>query len=536
MGEDEAGTLEKFTDLRSGTIEPAIAARGGRVFKSMGDALLVEFTSAVDATECAMELADKTAASSPDALSFRFGIHVGDVIDEGGDLFGDAVNIAARLEAEAAPGSIVLSEDAARYVNGKIGAEIHEIGERRLKNIAAPVILFRIGGAEDPEQEESPAIDRIGRTATVAVGDFRHLGDPAQAFVTEGLVEGLGIALALFDAFDLVEWQTGEPDPPNYLLEGSVQATADRARITVRFTELSTRRSVWGTTYDRSLEDPFTVQDDLIATIACTIGEAIPEEVALALSEKREEDYTANDWIWDGLHKFHRIDPEGCRLGQQALVRALEIAPDLPEARLILGWTYTIQGMNGWPSDQDDPLGFALQIARDLVRENERFASAWRLLGRISINLGQTEEGLAHVRRALEINPYDSDIVISCGMCLVRSGNAAEGLPMIERANRINPYAPAYYKSELALAHLVAGDPAAALTALQDLSRPVGHSRLTHAVALVGLNRIEEARALVRDHLAELPGTTVANGSQLAPGTHADRYSDALVRAGLPRE
>jgi len=540
MGRDEAGTLRRFAALRAELIDPAIERHSGRVFKSMGDALLVEFASVVDAVTCAMAICAAMSDDADDALRFRFGIHLGDVIAEGDDLFGDAVNIAARVEAEAEPGGIVISEDAARHARGKIGAGLTDLGPRQLKNIAEPVRIFRVDA--EGEGEGGAALvthasteDQKGRKATLALVPLRHLGDPALAYLSEGLSDGLATALGLFDMFDLVEWTGGDPEPPDYLLDGTVQIAGPRARINVRLSEQASGRRVWGTTYDRPTDDPFALQDDLIATIACTIGEAIPEEAAKALASKQPETYTAQDWLTDGLQKLHRLDPEGVRLSRISLRRAQEIDPDLSNAQLVLGFTYAVAMANGWPTDQDDPLEYALSIARDLVRQNEHLSNGWRLLSRLLLFSDQIDEALAHIRRAHEINPYDSDIIINHGMLLIRIGRIEEGLPLVERACRINPYAPSYYQSELGLAHLLAGRPEAALEALQGLSRPVGHSRLTHAATLVELGRVDEAQELIREHLADLPEATIASASSLSDGPHADRYAEMLTRAGLPR-
>lgn len=523
MGRDETGTLARFAEHRRETVEPALERHGGRVFKTMGDALLVEFASTVAAVACAVELAEP---GSDGELRFRFGIHVGDVVDQDGDLFGDAVNIAARIEALAEPGGIVLSEDAARQVRGKLDIALTDIGPRTLKNIAEPVRIFALG--EVAVRPEEPVSGGVGRRSTLALVPLQHRGDPDQAWLTEGLSEALSIGLAPFDAFDLVEEQ-GSAD---FLLDGSLQAAGQRARVSIRLDERATGRRVWGTTFDRTTDDPFTFQDDLVATIACTMGEAIPGEAARALDTRPVASWTAQDHVIDATRKMHRLDAEGCRMARQAIERAMAIAPGAAAARNVLGWIDLIESY--WVPDRRLALERAGEIARQLVREDERFCTGWRLLSRVQLLLGRTEEAVAHARRAREINPHDSDVMVSEASAMVRSGHAAEGLPLIERAVRVNPYAPTYYQAELALAQLLTGAPEQALATVRNLTRPQMHSRQTEAVTLVTLGRIDEARRIVEQHLEDIPHATATELCPIIDGPDRQPFIDKLVAAGMP--
>ncbi|MDX1710634.1 MAG: adenylate/guanylate cyclase domain-containing protein [Rhodovibrionaceae bacterium] len=545
MGKDETGTLSRLNAVRREILEPVIAEHRGRVVKLMGDGLLVEFSSVVDAVECALAwqqaVNDGGADASTDQrIRFRIGVNLGDVIVEDDDIFGDGVNVAARLEALAEPGGICVSEDAWRHARGRVAAVFRNLGPQKLKNISEPMGVFRVEATtEQPETvEQQRGSQSLFGQPTLALVPFRHLGDPGQSFIADGLTESLCAALAHFEEFAFVgAANDGEQASSTFVLQGSVQTSGSRARISVQLSETASSRKVWGQTFDRSNEDTFALQDEIIGIVASTMGEAVLEEGARSLLAKSRDEYTAYDWALDGVQHLHRVDPEENRVARASLEKAVSMAPDLPLAQIGLGFTYALELINGWPTDRPDAFDFAVKIARDLLRRNERFDHAHRLLARLYHFAGRHDEALEHSRRAYEINPYNSDMLMQYGLSLVFTGSPEEGLELMERGCTINPYAPVYYQVHWALGLFFSGRFEEAVARLRRLERPVGPSRLVLAASLANLDRIEEAKAEVDAHLAEHPDASTAVVEQAMPMKRRedlDSYIDGLKRAGLP--
>jgi adenylate cyclase len=267
------------------------------------------------------------------------------------------------------------------------------------------------------------------------------------------------------------------------------------------------------------------------------MGEGIFEVRAQALVGRDEASYSAHDWVAKGLHHLTRIDPEQTHEARRALETALDISPSLPIAVVGLAWTHAFEIFYGWPRSRPDTLEYCLGLATGLLRSNERYDHAHRLLARLYHVMGRHDEALLHSERAWQINPYNSDFICNYGQSLAYVGRAAEGVELIARAIRINPYAPAYYRAHLATAQLLAGHPADALETLRPLERSVGTSRLVQAASLVALERAAEARAVIEQLRREQPKLTLAKvEASLLFKRPADReaFLGALAEAGLP--
>lgn len=535
MAEDEADTLDRLIACEKEVIEPSVASQGGRIVKRMGDGYLVEFASIVAAVECAMAW----QAAARDPILFRMGLHLGDVMVVDDDLYGDGVNVAARLEALAKPGSICLSDDAQRQVRGKIAADFADLGPQTLKNIPEPVRVFHLlsEGDEDPPAEPDRP-QTVSGWPTLALLPFRHLGDPSQSYIAEGLTETLSAALALFEEFTFVGTPSEQDAPqPTFLLECSAQVSGPNARISMQLSEVATRRKVWGKSLDGETDGVFELQDEVVGIVASTMGEAILEEGARALQGKPRDSFRAYDWTLDGIQHLHRIDPEELRAARVSLEKALAMEPGLPLALIAIAWTYALELLNGWPSGRPDAYDYCLSLAKGLLKQNERYDQAHRLLARLFQFAGRHDEALEHSKRAYEINPYNSDMIVNYGLSLLYSGYAPEGVGHIEKGCRINPYAPAYYRAYLAFGYFLCGRFEDATSCLRGLERPIGSSRLFLAAGLAELGRQDEAEAEMRAHLAEHPEASlkvVANSIPLKEGRDRQAYFGALAKAGLP--
>ena len=550
MCADEAGTLARLKACESEVIEPAVKRHGGRIVKRMGDGYLVEFASVVAAVECAMAWQAETS----DPLAFRIGIHVGDVMVQEGDLFGDGVNIAARLEALAVPGGLCLSEDAQRQVRGKTAAQFQDIGPQHLKNIAEPVRVFQAvaksvtGEAARTSSGDAPA--GAWRMPRVLLAPFHHLGGQADAeALAAGLTETLAAALAHFEEFELIDpgsareaiaaqgaLAAGRQLGSSYILKGSVQLALGKARIGVQLIDVARGERVWSETLDRSLDDVFALQDDITAFVASTMGEAVSEEQARAIVGKEDSALDAYETMVRGIQHLHRVNPEDNRTARDYFEKVMALKPDHHFPTLCLCWTYVIELINGWSSPREDALDYSLGLVRDLLRRNDRSAHLHRLMGRLLLLAGDHDKGLAHSERCHQLNPYHSDMVMSYGFALMWSDHAREALVMLERGFAINPYAPAYYKAYLSLAYFVVGRHDDGLEILRSVEGTVGPSRYARIANLAALGRLEEARAEAQAVRQETPDFSLERWLAGMPFKRQEirqRFAEALRCAGL---
>ncbi len=547
MGADEAGTLARLKAFEREAVEPITARHGGCIVKRMGDGYLVAFNSVVAAVEAA--LAWQAEASPP--LAFRIGIHLGDVIIEGDDLYGDGINVAARLEALAEPGGLCLSDDAQRQIRGKLKLPLEDMGEQQLKNIGEPIRVYRTASAGENAAE--PAVDpalAAYRLPKILLAPFRHLGSSGDAeALAAGVTETLAAALAHFEDFELIDpgsagslvaergaRAAGRQLGATYVLEGSLQLALDKVRVGVQLVDAESGRRVWSETLDRASDDVFALQDEITALVASTVGEAVGEEQARAIEGLPETGLDAYQLMLRGLQHMHRLTPEDVRTARDYFDRALGRAPDQYFLTLCQCWTYAAELGNGWQSPRPDALDHCLGLVRDVLRRHDRSAQTHRLMARLLSIQGEHGEALAQSERALRLNPHNSDMLISHAYLLARAGRAAEAVPLAERALAINPYAPIYYSSHLAFACFFADDYEKGLAALQTVHRAVGHSRIIRIACLAAMDRIEEACTEAEKLLAETPDfdlDCLIEGFSLASDSDRTRLRDALRHAGL---
>ncbi|MDX1575979.1 MAG: adenylate/guanylate cyclase domain-containing protein, partial [Kiloniellales bacterium] len=335
MGDDEAGTLRRLTELRQQVLEPLIADHRGRIVKLIGDGLLVEFASVVDALACALAWQDgvverETAADEDTRLRFRIGINLGDVIVEGDDIHGDGVNIAARLEGLAEPGGICLSDDAFRQVRGKIAAEFEDLGEQDLKNVAQPVRVYRIAASGSQplpgESREKPREEPLAMPdkPSIAVLPFLNLsGDPEQEYFSDGITEDIITELSRFRGLFVIARNSsfrykgqsprvqdiGRALGIHYVVEGSVRKFGARVRVTAQLIEAESGNHLWAERYDRDLNDIFAVQDEVTQAIVA----ALPGRLDAAAFEKGRrrgtESLSAYDYLLRGEWFLQRGGP-----------------------------------------------------------------------------------------------------------------------------------------------------------------------------------------------------------------------------------
>jgi adenylate cyclase len=562
MEADEAGTLARLKAHRLELIDPAIARSRGRIIKTTGDGLLAEFQSVGDAVQCAVEIQRSMARLNgelPPArwIQFRVGINLGDVIFEEDDIFGDGVNVAARLQAMAEPGGICVSR-AVRdqvQVGDRFDVAFEDLGELAVKNLARPIPAFRVRLEPlDPTSAPAPAIAPAGaaRRPSIAVLPFTNMsGDPEQEFFADGLTEDIITELSRFRELFVISRNSAFVHKGKavriqdvaaefgvqYVVEGSVRKAGSRVRITVQLIDAETDRHVWAERYDRELEDIFALQDEITAAIVATL----PGRIEAATHDRTERQPTGNmvayECVLAGKVLHHRSAQEDNLEAQRMLDRAIALDPKYAHAHAwkacVLGqaWVY------GWCEDREATfarVGDELQTALALDDNDSdvhRILAAWNLVQH------NYDKSLYHQERALGLNPNNDLIVVQQGELLTWLGRPEEGIDWIRRAMRLNPYHPERYWNHLGRAYYVARRYADAAAAFARISTPDHSHHAFLAAALAQMGDATAASAHAAEALRRAPHFSVqAYLETLHYKRASDRehHREGLHKAGLP--
>ena len=560
MGEDEDGTLAALRRLRKGTLEPAVAAHNGTVVKRMGDGWLVEFASVVDAVDCARQVQQQAAEAAP--IRLRIGVHLGDIVHEDEDIYGDGVNIAARLQEVAEPGGVAVSDDARRQLKGKQSQDLVFAGERRLKNIAAPMGVYRLAGPEDAVGDGVGAVETANGAAmdarpVIAVLPFDNMsGDPAQEYMADGITVDIITLLSkhrwlTVSARNTTFGYKGERDighvaaalNANYVVEGSVRRAGQGIRVSVQLIDGPTGTNLWAERYDRDMADIFEVQDQITDTIVARIEPEIGAAERRKVVERRRADLRAWDYYHLGTWHFFKFDKDDNAEAQRLLKRSMELDPNFGESHA--WWAYAVlMGMVYWDSEPDqEMLDAALAAAERALEIDDQNALFYFMKARIQLARKEYASALAGNRMAMQLNPTYAAAYCGMGDSLAYLGRYDEAMPYFERAVTISPNDPQRWSflSYGAMALVFKHDYAGALDWCDKAEEIPNRQYWTLAhrvVALAGLGREAEAAKAVAALLAEKPGFTcsfarqklfyIDNPDQLAT------YIDGLRAAGVP--
>jgi adenylate cyclase len=528
MGADEAGTLRRLTELRQEILEPLIAAHHGRVVKLIGDGLLVEFASVVDAVTCAVAWQNgvaerETAADEDKRLTFRIGINLGDVIVEGDDIHGDGVNIAARLEGQAEPGGICLSGDAYRQAKGKVKVKVDftDLGEQDLKNVAEPVRIYRIDGVNSGTGAASPAREPLMPLdkPSIAVLPFTNMsGDPDQEYFADGLTEDIITALSQWRSFPVVARHStfafkgkavrvqkiAAELGARYILEGGVRKAGGKVRVTVQLIDAQTGHHVWAQKLDRDLEDIFAVQDEITRRIATTVVPELEKVETKRSVAKQLRNLDAWDCYLHGLSYLHESTRQGNVRAREMFERAIELdsafSPALTGMSYILNRDLLLDGTRSF----DVTATKCLEAAERAVQLDGESSHTRTALVRALLWCGQHAQAIEEANRALELNHYDALAHFWLGAALSFAGRPEEGIPRLETALELAPHDPrkTIFMTHLALACLITGQLDRAL----ELARAAARLRSDFVEAPLVL-------ASVLSHLGkEAEARTVAEG------------------------
>ena len=557
MGADEEGTLSRLNAHRREFLEPKIAEHHGRIVKRTGDGILIEFASAVDAARCAVEIQhgmiERNAPVPQDKrIEFRIGIHVGDIIIEEGDIYGDGVNIAARLEGISQPGGICISDDAYRQVRGKLDANFQDAGEQELKNIARPVRVYQLqsGGGET----EALAL-ALPDKPSIAVLPFQNLsGDPEQEYFADGMVEDIITGLSRIKWLFVIARnstftyksrpvdvkQVGRELGVRYVLEGSVRKAADRVRITGQLIDTATGAHVWAERYDRRLEDIFALQDEITLSVVGAIEPSLRDAEIERVKRKRPDSLDAYDLVLRAIPHVYVAMPEEAAKALPQLERALALEPSYAGAHGLLAWCHEILFVRAGLKEENRIA--AIRHARAAITHGRDDATALAL-GAFSIGMVEHDRvtAIEAFERALALSPSSAFTLFLGCIVLAYAGEAERAIDWAKRALRVSPIDRLAYAAQhiIGIAHFQRGryEEAAndARRAIQsNPSFSVSHCLL--AAALAKLGRTEDAKAAATQVLALQPSfssseTCAALG--IVP-VLAKPLAEAWREAGLP--
>jgi len=569
-GADEDRILARLRTLRSDLIEPTISVHRGRVVKGTGDGFIVEFRSVVDAVRCAIELQhgllERNAGLPPERrIEFRVGIHLGDVVEESdGDLMGDGVNIAARLEGIAKPGAICLSEDAYRQVKGRLDLVVSDLGQTELKNIVEPIRVYSLevgaaaqtSPAPSPAPVEKPAPPRL----SIVVLPFTSLGvDLEHEMFVDGVTESLTTDLSRLNNAVVVSRNTastykgksvdakqiGHDLNVRYVLEGSIQRGANRMRINVQLIDAITGNHLWADRFDKPMGDLFDMQDEIVSQLA---NQLRPE--LLAAEAKRAEtvaDPDSVDLYFQGVQWFSKGGPDNIERARGYFERAVALDPTnidalvgAARADVLVGAIYTTEHRTERLADAE-----ALLIKGISIAPRNYWAHMW--LGFVQIQTNRASRALGELEQALSLNRNLGAAHAWMGQAKITMGRAEEAEAHVDQAFRLSPTdAVAFMWTHvrgLAKFHLGADEEAVALFRRSvDASRNYPLNHFYMAAALANLGRLDEAQAEVKAGRALAPNYSIARFLSMAESDNPtylkqrERILEGLRKAGVPEK
>lgn len=481
MGENEVATLERLKSLRKHLVQPRIAERKGRIVKLMGDGLLAEFPSVVEAVQCAVELQEFMAAHEPELsdenrIRLRIGVNLGDIIAQGPDIYGDGVNVAARLEALADPGGICISGTAFDTIEGKLDLEFkfEDMGKQTVKNIAKPVRAYRLASGGSDKSTTDPAEPLpLPDKPSVAVLPFDNMsGNPEQEYFADGITEDIITALSRLRWFFVIARNStfvykgrpvdvkrvGKELGVRYVLEGSVRKAGNRIRVTAQLVDTRSGVHHWAQTYDRDLTDIFELQDDITESVAAAIEPKLVEAEGLRSQNRSPEDLDAWDLVMRALTHYWRMTSAESDLTIKLLREAVQRYPDYGPAHSMLAFAMLFSAHVGWTPESTDYV-HAAELAHRAAELDDDDPWAHIALGYFAFAKRQTDEALREYHRALEINPNFGTAHGLLGWAYAFDGQSEEAIPNFERAIRMSPHDPlkAFFFSGTSVAHYLAG-------------------------------------------------------------------------------
>ena len=557
MGQDELATVRTLSEYRAAA-GAAVSAHRGRVVDMPGDNILAEFASALDAVEAALAMqkdlcARNAALPEERRMAFRVGVNLGEIVSEGGRIYGDGVNVAARVESLALPGGICVSGKVYQEVQRKLELEFEDLGEHDLKNIAGRVHVWRVrapGAA--PEARKAPGAVSQAKPSILVLPFVNMSGAAEQEYFVDGLTEDILTELSRFRDLFVISRntafkfkgqavnvrQTAQEVGVQFVVEGSVRRAGNRVRITVQLIEGESDRHIWAERYDRDLEDIFALQDEITMAIVAIL----PGRVEAAARDRAERKLPENLAAWEcaleakTLH--HRSNREDNARAYQLISRAIELDPNWAHAH---AWKACILGQQwgyGWCQDlQQTEKTIESELEKALALD-ENDSDVQRVLAALHVLRNNHDKAVFHQNRALKLNPNDDLIVVQQGEVLTWIGQPEEGVPWIQKAMKLNPFHPPRFWSHLGRAYFVARRYAEAVDAFMRITAPdqFHHSFLAASHAQLG----DAGSSAIHAKKVLSLNPAFSWSSTLVPAMHykherdLEHHRESVLRAGLP--
>jgi adenylate cyclase len=565
IGIDEEGALAQLKALRKTLVDPKITDHRGRIVKNTGDGALVEFGSVVDAVRCAVEIQRGMAERNIDVplvkrIEFRIGIHVGDIIIEDHDIFGDGVNIAVRLEGIAEPGGISISDDAHRQIRGKVDVTFEDTGSQSLKNIAEPMRVWRVPNGRIvlavpsrlPVDDAEPLV--LPDKPSIAVLPFQNMsGDPDQDYFADGMVDEITTALSRFKSLFVIARhssftykgravdikQVGRELGVRYVLEGSVRKATGKVRIIGQLIDAATGMHLWADRFEGDLGDIFALQDRMTESVVSAIAPKM-FQTEIDLAARRPNNLSAYDLCLRAFPHLYSWTRGGSAEALRLVSRALEMNPRYGLAARLAGGCHLLNVGQGWAADPNSEIAEGLRLLRLALSIDGNDTDALSMLGRANASLsGDFDTAREMVDRAVALNPNAALAWEQRGWTYQIAGQPEEAIRSFERSIRLSPFDPGLFSTLAGMGTAFIGlgrfdeAVAAAKKALQ-MNQTYGAACRCLAAALAHLGLDAEVRKVVAQFLEIEPHFRISDYLARSGHWRAQVFIDGLRKAGLP--
>ncbi len=554
-GEDEEGTHRRLSTYLD-TISESIKDYSGQVVHYAGDAVLADFSTVTEALGCAVTIQRGLAERNREVpeerqVCFRIGVNLGEVIVDRNDIYGDGVNVAARLEALADPGGICVSESVRTAAGNKLALEYEFMGEQQVKNIVRPIPVYKVYEKKQSAASSEGSVAMSTKPTIVVLPMVNMSGDPEQEFFADGLSEDIITELSRFHDLMVISRNSAfvykgkaakvrdvaRDLGVQYVLEGSVRKAGNQVRITVQLIDAENDRHLWAERYQRELEDIFALQDEITTTIVSTLPARIEAAAHERVSHKPTENMAAYEYVLAGKIHHHRSTREDNKKALELLNKAVELDPAYAQAR---AWRACVIGqswVNGWCEDPDGTWRRMLDELKTTLDLDDNDADVHRILAAVHITGGDHERADYHQQRGLALNPNYDAIVVQQGELLTWLGRPQEGIEWIRKAMKLNPHFPERFWNHLGRAHFVARQYGDAIEAFKRINAP-DH---THHAFLAACYACNNEQQLAEQHAAQVlalePSFTVKNYLNTVHyknKSDRDHHREGLLKSGLP--